>query len=126
MAWGLIGPFFHSGTEHASGTRGHSAHPGRSPVSDQHPCYAPQDPAARECYRRAISALKAPGIEFLIGGAYSLALYTGIERDTKDLDIFVRPADRDRALAALAAAGYQTEVTYPHWLAKAFQADFFI
>jgi hypothetical protein len=70
--------------------------------------------------------LKAAPVEFLIGGAYSLALYTGIERDTKDLDVFVRPQDRDRALEALVAAGFQAEVTYSHWLAKAFRGDFFI
>ena len=95
-------------------------------MSDQHPCYAPQDPAAWECYRGALQALKGASVEFLVGGAYSFGHYTGIERHTKDLDVFVRPPDRDRALKALAGAGFQTEVTYSHWLAKAFRGDFFI
>ena len=90
------------------------------------PCYAPDDPAAVECYRDAIRALREASVEFLIGGAYSFARYTGIVRHTKDLDVFIRPGDRDRALAALAAAGYRTEVTYTHWLAKAHRGPYFI
>jgi hypothetical protein len=26
-------------------------------------------------------------VEFLVGGAYALAQYTGVERDTKDFDL---------------------------------------
>ena len=40
---------------------------------------------------------------FLVGGAYAFARYTGIERHTKDFDVFVRPRDFDRALDAFAA-----------------------
>ncbi len=95
-------------------------------MSEQHPSFAPDDPAAVECYRLAIRVLRAAGVEFLVGGAYSFARYTGIARHTKDLDVFLRPGDRDRALAALAAAGYRTEVTYTHWLAKAFRGGYFV
>src|SRR5439155_7653647 len=49
-----------------------------------------------------------------------------IARDTKDLDVFLRPRDRDRALSALEGAGFRTEKTYSHWLAKAFCGEFFI
>jgi hypothetical protein len=70
-----------------------------------------------------MKVLKAADIPFLVGGAYALAPLTGIERHTKDLDIFLRPADRDRALAALDSAGYRTEESFPHWLAKAFEGD---
>lgn len=90
------------------------------------PCYAPDDPSAVECYRDAIRALRGAAVAFLIGGAYSFARCTGIVRHTKDLDVFVRPGDRDRALSALAAVGYRTEVTYAHWLAKAHRGPYFI
>ena len=60
------------------------------------------------------------------GGAYSFARYAGIERHTKDMDLFLRRADRERALAALSAVGFRTEVTYEHWLAKARRGEFFI
>jgi hypothetical protein len=69
---------------------------------------------------RVLQYAKVP---LLVGGAYALAPLTGIVRHTKDLDIFLRPADRDRALAALESAGYRTETSFPHWLAKAFEGD---
>ncbi|MEO8623094.1 MAG: hypothetical protein ABI625_18610, partial [bacterium] len=52
--------------------------------------------------------------------------YTGIVRDTKDFDIFLRPADLERAMEALRGAGYRTELTFPHWLGKAWQHDDFV
>ena len=41
---------------------------------------------------------------------------------TKDFD-FVKHDDLDPALDALREAGYHTEVTFPHWLAKAKQGN---
>jgi hypothetical protein len=76
-------------------------------------------PETREFYVRTLRRLEDSGVPFLVGGAYALAILAGIVRHTKDLDVFVRPEDRDRTLGALAEAGYRTEVTFPHWLAKA-------
>jgi hypothetical protein len=84
------------------------------------------DACAFDFYRQALGALRKAGMPFLVGGAYALAHYTGIVRHTKDLDVFVRPADARRVLEALAAAGYKTELTFPHWLGKAFAGDDFI
>ena len=84
------------------------------------------DPQTRAFYCRALSALSESGAPFLVGGAYAFARYTGIERHTKDLDIFVREADRDAVLVALAGAGCETDVTFPHWLAKARCDDDFV
>jgi hypothetical protein len=83
----------------------------------------PPSSRARTFYASAMRVVRDAEIPFLIGGAYALAPLTGIERHTKDLDIFLRPVDRDRAIAALDAAGYRTETTFPHWLAKAFEGD---
>jgi len=71
----------------------------------------------------ALRALHQAGVEFLIGGAFALSRYTGIERFTKDLDIFVREADCARTLETLAGIGCQTEWTFRHWLAKARRDD---
>jgi hypothetical protein len=81
---------------------------------------------AREVYQRALRALSESGVSFLVGGAYALAHYTGIHRQTKDLDVFVRPPDLAAALEVLAAAGFDTENLYPHWLAKARRDGYFI
>jgi hypothetical protein len=69
-------------------------------------------------YRRALNVLTGSGVPYLIGGAYALAHYTGIHRDTKDFDIFLRRHDIDRALETLVASGYRTELTHAHFLGK--------
>ena len=82
-------------------------------------------PEAREFYVQTLTALNASGIPFLVGGAYALERYTGIERHTKDFDLFLRQDDRDRILRTLDEQGCRTEVTFPHWLAKAYRGDHF-
>lgn len=76
------------------------------------------DTAAESFYRHVLQVLQAGRVPFLVGGAYAFAAYTGIQRSTKDLDLFIRHADLPRAASVLAAAGYEVEHTYPHWLAK--------
>jgi hypothetical protein len=83
-------------------------------------------PETRDFYRDTIHVLRRGKVSFLVGGAYALERYTGVERHTKDFDVFVRPEDAGRALGVLAAAGYRTELTFPHWLGKAYLADDFI
>src|SRR5262245_31773658 len=82
--------------------------------------------ATRTFYQHALAVLCESRVVFLVCGSYALEAYTGIVPHTKDLDIFVRPADRDSALQALAAAGYATEVTFSHWLAKAYCGEDFV
>jgi hypothetical protein len=77
------------------------------------------DPATQQFYVDAMRALDRAGVPYLVGGGYAMAYYTGIARNTKDLDLFLRPADRDRCLTTLGAAGYRTEFFYPFWIAKA-------
>jgi hypothetical protein len=80
----------------------------------------------RDFYRRSLEALDAAEVPYVVGGGYALAWYTGIHRHTKDLDVFVRSSDRDRTLDVLAAAGYRTEIWWPHFLAKALHGEAFI
>ena len=63
---------------------------------------------------------------FLVGGAFALERYAGISRNTKDLDLFVRPEDFGQVLETLARAGDRTEVPFPHWLGKAHSGDEFV
>ena len=60
-------------------------------------------------YLAALDLLEAHRLPFLVGGSFAYARYTGIDRETKDLDIFVRPEDVPRTLAAFEAAGHRTE-----------------
>ena len=52
----------------------------------------------REKYKRALSTLNAAAIPYVVSGAYAIYEHTGIYRETKDLDLFVRPADVERAI----------------------------
>ena len=81
------------------------------------------DPVSRDFYQSAIRYLHQAGIPFLVGGAYSFWRHTGLERHTKDFDIFVRPADCERVLKTLTEAGYAAELIYPHWLGKAYSGE---
>jgi len=70
-------------------------------------------------YRHVLQLLDAARVPVMVGGAYAMSAYTGIARRTKDLDLFLRRADYDRAAQVLSAAGYPTELKFPHWLGKA-------
>jgi len=83
-------------------------------------------PQAQTFYHTAIGYLLDAGVPFLVGGAYAFRQYTGIARHTKDFDIFTRAADSAAILDVLRAHEYQTEVTSPSWLAKAFCGKHFI
>jgi hypothetical protein len=83
-------------------------------------------PGTRDFYVDALQALDRAQVPYLVGGGYAMAHFTGIQRTTKDLDIFIRPDDRDRTLTTLSAAGYQTEFFYPFWISKALCGDAFI
>jgi hypothetical protein len=79
--------------------------------------------AVADFYGAALDLLRRADLPFLVGGAYAFACYTGIARDTKDLDLFVRPADATRVLDVFADAGYRTERPFPHWLGKVHAGD---
>ncbi|HYI10909.1 MAG TPA: hypothetical protein VEK57_17770 [Thermoanaerobaculia bacterium] len=77
-------------------------------------------------YRHALAILKDTDIPHLVGGAYAYARYTGIERHTKDFDIFIRREDFGRAAWAFQKAGYKSELNFPHWLGKAYSGEDFV
>jgi hypothetical protein len=70
--------------------------------------------------------LAGHGIDYLVGGGYAFGHYTGLQRDTKDLDIIVRPSDFSRVLKICRSAGYRAELVFTHWLAKVFFEEDFI
>ena len=83
-------------------------------------------PDTNTFYRRTLHVLSDGAVPFLVGGSHAFLEYTGIVRNTKDFDLFLRRSDIDRAMEALGAAGYRTELTFPHWLGKAWQHEDFV
>lgn len=81
---------------------------------------------SRLFYRDAMEVLNRGKVPFLVGGAFAFIHQAGIDKSTKDLDIFARPTDVQRLLEACASAGYETELVYSHWLAKIRSPEGFI
>jgi hypothetical protein len=77
------------------------------------------DDLSQAFYVRVMTRLTEAGVPFLVGGAFALARFTGLERNTKDFDVFVRREHYGKVEKALEAAGVATELTFPHWLGKA-------
>jgi hypothetical protein len=61
-----------------------------------------------------------------VGGGFAFSHYTGIQRHTKDLDVFVRPTDAQWTLDTLTQAGHRAEMIATHWLGKVFGEDSFV
>jgi hypothetical protein len=81
---------------------------------------------SRLFYRDAMEVLNRAKVPFLVGGAFAFIHQAGIDKSTKDLDIFARPGDVQRLLEVSAAAGYDTELVFSHWLAKIRSPEGFI
>ncbi|RCH54064.1 hypothetical protein DJ568_14360 [Mucilaginibacter hurinus] len=77
-------------------------------------------------YKEALDILGNTGTNFMLGGAFAMFKYTGIYRDTKDLDIFCKPSEYPKILKHFAACGYRIELTDVRWLAKVFKGEYFI
>jgi len=82
------------------------------------PTHSMVETPSREFYREAMEFLAKANVPFLVGGAFAFVHQAGIDRSTKDLDIFVRPSDVQALLRASTAAGFEADLFYSHWLAK--------
>src|SRR5687768_2569297 len=78
-------------------------------------------------YQRVIQSAKEAGIPFALGGAFSVATYTGRWRNTKDLDIYILPADRERMIKLVTNLGlkdFYDQLPYQrHWIYRAYQGE---
>jgi hypothetical protein len=90
------------------------------------PTHSLVETPCRAFYREAMEVLNRADVPFLVGGAFAFVHQGGIDKSTKDLDIFVRPSDVQRLLEACSKAGYQSELVYSHWLAKIRSPEGFI
>jgi len=76
------------------------------------------DQEAESFYAEALAELDRLGIPFLFAGTYALSSYTGITRQTKDLDIFCKAGDYPRILAHFKSRGYAISIEDDRWLGK--------
>ena len=96
----------------------------KQPKNDRTRPGSPQlKPEEEQVFQQALRALQESGIGFIVGGAFAKYFYTDMWRYTKDLDVFLKPEALKTVLEVLRAAGFETEITDPRWLAKAFKDD---
>lgn len=81
---------------------------------------------AEQFYVEVIQVLKKYNFPFLIGGTFGLTFYTGIRRETKDLDLFLKAHGYQHILRRFVEEGYKVEITDVRWLAKIFKGDYFV
>jgi hypothetical protein len=75
-----------------------------------------------ETLKKCAAALSEDGIAFMVGGGVA-AWARGGPESIHDVDIMVRPADADQALAALEGIGLRGERPPEGWLLKAWDGD---
>lgn len=84
---------------------------------------APAD--ADDFYKDSLTVLVESKIPFLVAGTFAINCYTGINRATKDLDIFCKAGDFPRILLHFKSHGFETEIEDERWLAKVRRGDSF-
>jgi hypothetical protein len=57
-------------------------------------------------YREAMRLVREKGVDFMLGGGFAQAVFTGRWRSTKDIDLYLLPEQRQLAIAALTEAGF--------------------
>jgi hypothetical protein len=83
-------------------------------------CLGPETaPAEAEAfYARSVRALADSGIPFLVAGTYAVNAYTGMQRPTKDMDVFCKAGDFPRILTLFQDQGETAVIEDERWLAK--------
>jgi hypothetical protein len=81
-------------------------------------------------YQGALDAISALHLPFMFGGAFALATYTGIWRDTKDLDLLILPQDRDQVVEAIKDIGfadyYEKQAYDRGWIYRSFKNGYIV
>ncbi|MFL6722268.1 MAG: nucleotidyltransferase [Sphingomonas sp.] len=83
-------------------------------------------PAARDFYTEVLGLIAASGIPTLLSGTFALASYTGIDRPTKDVDMFAKAGDALRLLSYFRDHGFDTVVVDERWLARITRGELFV
>jgi hypothetical protein len=79
-------------------------------------------PEEARLFHEWLKIMRRSNVPYALGGAYAQYAFTGVWRDSKDMDVFVRPQDVRTVLDAFVEAGYDTELRDPRWLAKVHSA----
>jgi len=83
-------------------------------------------PAAEAFYSEVLQLMAQSGIPFLVSGTYALASYTGIDRPTKDVDVFSKAGDALKMLHYFKEHGFDVEIVDERWLSRITRGEMFV
>jgi predicted nucleotidyltransferase len=87
---------------------------------EMHPERPPETDLLLAVLDDAVVALRRAQLQFLLMGGLATSVL-GRGRRVTDVDLFVHDRDVARVLAVLEAAGFETMIVAPNWLAKGFK-----
>src|SRR5690348_18352346 len=85
-----------------------------------------QPPAAEAFYSQVLQTMADSDIPFLVSGTYALASYTGIDRPTKDVDVFAKAGDALKMLHYFKEHGFDVEIVDERWLYRITRGEMFV
>ena len=83
-------------------------------------------PAAEAFYSEVLQLMAKSEIPFLVSGTYALASYTGIDRPTKDVDVFAKAGDALKMLHYCKEHGFDVEIVDERWLYRVTRDELFV
>ena len=83
-------------------------------------------PAAEAFYSEVLQLMARSEIPFLVSGTYALASYTGIDRPTKDVDVFAKAGDALKMLHYFKERGFAVEIVDERWLYRITRGELFV
>jgi hypothetical protein len=83
-------------------------------------------PEAEAFYSEVLRLMADSGIPFLVSGTFALAAYTGIDRPTKDVDVFAKAGDALRLLSYFRDHGFAVETVDERWLNRITRGELFV
>jgi hypothetical protein len=81
---------------------------------------------AETFYQSALKMLAETKVPFMIGGTYSIKKYTGIQRPTKDLDVFCKSGDYPKIIQIFKDKGFKVTAHDSRWIAKVYKDKHYI
>ncbi len=83
-------------------------------------------PAAEAFYSEVLQLMSKSEIPFLVSGTYALASYTGLDRPTKDVDVFCKAGDALKMLAYFREEGFDVGIVDERWLSRITRNELFV
>ncbi len=78
-------------------------------------------------YKQVMAAARNRNVPFAVGGGLTVMTYAGQWRDTKDIDLYVRPQDRDTMIQLVLDAGlrdyYERQPYDRKWIYRSYHQD---